>query len=188
MTDISATLAPDSDQLDAIDLATSGPRTFTVAKVVVRESKKKGDQPVDVHLVEFPRIWRPGKSMRRVLASCWGVDSSAWTGHRVRLYCDPKVRFGDELVGGTRVSHLSHIDSTRSVPLIVTRGKSAMFKVEPLRETDDEKRASFKDAWRLTTDPDVRAAIEAQVAALQQPAEATDPGSIETPEPDRGES
>jgi hypothetical protein len=61
--DISDTLAPTSDQLDAVDLL-GGPRTFTVAKV----TKGNPEQPVQIHLAEFPRVWRPGKSMRRVLA------------------------------------------------------------------------------------------------------------------------
>ena len=127
--DISETLAPNSDQLDAIELV-SGPRTFTIEKV----SKGNAEQPVNVHLVGFPRPWRPGKSMRRVLAACWGSDASVWVGRRVTLYCDETVQFGGKAVGGTRISHLSHIDKPKSVPLLVTRGKSAMFTVEPLPE------------------------------------------------------
>lgn len=128
--DISDTLAPNSDQLDAIDLHHSGPRVFTVASV----SKGPADQPVQVHLAEFPRPWRPGKSMRRVLADCWGKEASQWIGHRVRLWCDPKVSFGGQQVGGVRVLAVSHIDTAKSVPLIITRGKTAMYKVEPLAE------------------------------------------------------
>jgi hypothetical protein len=158
---IEDTLAPDSTQLDAVDLL-GGPRTFTVQSV----SKVEADQPVHIKLVEFPRLWKPGKSMRRVLASCWGKDASQWAGHRVTLYCDESVRFGNDRVGGTRISHLSHIDTAKSIPLLVSRGKSAMFKVEALKETDEQKKAAFKDAWKLTTDPAVRAAIEAEVAAL----------------------
>jgi hypothetical protein len=167
MSDITATLAPDSDQLDAVDL-TAGPRTFTVASVVVRESKKKGDQPVDVHLIEFPRVWRPGKSMRRVLAAGWGPKGSEWVGRRLTLYCDPRVKFGDVAVGGTRISHMSHLpdDAPKSVPLLVSRGQSAMWKVDVLNETTEQKIAAFKDAWKLTTDPAVRKAIEAEVDAL----------------------
>lgn len=182
--DITDTLAPDSDQLDAIDLATA-PRTFQVASV----SKGNAEQPVQVHLVEFDRPWRPGKSMRRVLAACWGVDASQWVGRRCVLYCDERVRFGNDVVGGTRISSLSHIDKAKTVPLLVSRGKSAMFKVEPLKETDEQKVAAFKEAWRLTTNAQVRAAIEAEVAKLTgkapkvTAADITDPGSIETPDP-----
>lgn len=171
--DISDTLAPNSDQLDAVDLL-SGPRTFTVAKV----SKGNAEQPVQVHLAEFPRPWRPGVTMRRVLAYCWGPDASQWVGRRVTLYCDPNVKFGGEVVGGTRISHLSHIDKPKSIPLLVSRGKTQVFRVAPLTEADkptsptaedvsqitdtDQLRALWKDAT-----PDVRKAIEARVAELQ---------------------
>src|SRR5450631_2396471 len=101
--DISGTVQPDSDQLDAIDLQMSGPRTFTITKV----SKGKADQPVEISLAEFPRVWRPGKSMRRVLVACWGPDASVYVGRRVTLFCDANVMFGKDRVGGSRISHLS---------------------------------------------------------------------------------
>lgn len=127
--DISDTIAPNSDQLDAIDLLT-GPQTFTISKV----SKGNPEQPVNIHLAEFDRPWRPGKSMRRVLVSAWGADASQYVGRRLTLWCDPTVRFGGVDVGGVRISHLSHIDKPKSVPLLITRGKSAMFTVRPLVE------------------------------------------------------
>ena len=131
--DISETLAPNSDQLDAVDLL-GKPQTFTIAEV----SKGNAEQPVNIHLAEFPRVWRPGKSMRRVLAACWGTDASTWVGRRVTLYCDESVKFGGEVVGGTRISHLSHIDKPKSIPLLVTRGKSATFRVQPLPDAPTE--------------------------------------------------
>ena len=159
--DISDTLAPNSDQLDAIDLL-GGPQTFTITKV----SAGKEDQPVNVHLAEFPRVWRPGKSMRRVLAACWSTDASTWVGRRVTLYCDESVRFGNDVVGGTRISHLSHLDKPKSIPLLVSRGKSATFRVQPLAEpTTAERIESLKAEWRAA-DPERRKVIEAEVAAL----------------------
>jgi hypothetical protein len=164
--DISETLAPNSDQLDAMDLL-GGPRTFTITKV----SKGNDEQPVQIALAEFPRVWRPGKSMRRVLAACWGTDATVWEGRRVRLYCDETVRFGNDVVGGTRISHLSHIDKRKSVPLLVKRGKSATFTVEPLPDAAaadpnaaliDELKREWKDA-----DPERRTEIELEVAALK---------------------
>lgn len=127
--DISDTLEPNSDQLDAIELI-GGPRTFTIEKV----SRGNAEQPVQIHLAEFPRPWRPGKSMRRVLVACWGPDASAYVGRRVTLYCDETIRFGAEVVGGTRIRALSHIEKRKQVPLLVSRGKSAMYTVEPLTE------------------------------------------------------
>lgn len=125
--DISESLAPTSDQLDAIELV-SGPRIFTIERV----SKGSDEQPVNVHFSDFPRPWRPSKGMRRILAYCWGPDASQWTGRRVELYFDPDVTFGKDKPGGTRIRALSHIDQPKSVPLLVSRGKSAMFKVDPL--------------------------------------------------------
>src|SRR5690606_2815180 len=127
--DITDTLAPKSDQLDATDLAVSGPQTFTIKGV----SKGNAEQPVEIALEEFPRVWRPGKSMRRVLAACWGVDASKYVGRKVTLFCDPTVQFGGEAIGGTRISHMSHIDGEQKVPLIVTRGRSKVFVVKPLK-------------------------------------------------------
>lgn len=158
--DISETLAPKSDQLDAVDLLGAPPRIFTVESV----SRGNSEQPVEVHLAEFPRVWRPGKSMRRVLASCWGTDASVWIGRRVTLYCDETVTFGNDVTGGTRISHLSHIDGRKKIPLLVKRGKSATFTVDPLPELSPVD--ALKAEWR-TADPERRKAIEAEVASLQ---------------------
>ena len=79
--DITETLAPKSDQLDAVDLL-GGPRTFTITGVKAGNE----EQPVQISLAEFPRVWRPGKSMRRALAAAWGTDAKAWVGRRVTLY------------------------------------------------------------------------------------------------------
>jgi hypothetical protein len=125
--DLTDTIQPNSDQLDATDLLT-GPRTFTIQGV----SKGNAEQPVNIQFTEFPRPWRPGKSMRRVLVASWGADASAYVGRRVRLYCDPDVVFGGLAVGGTRIAALSHIDKPKKVPLLVSRGKSAIFTVQPL--------------------------------------------------------
>lgn len=171
MFDISETLAPKSDQLDAVDLL-GGPQTFTITKV----TKNSADQPLNVHLAEFPRVWRPGKSMRRVLAYCYGTDATQWEGKRVTLYCDETVRFGSDVVGGTRISHLSHIDGVQKIPLIVTKGRSATFTVKPLVEQspaapalDPETERAIADLRAEWADAEAerRTEIEAQVKRLQ---------------------
>ena len=116
--DISETIVPKSDQLNAEDLLT-GPRTFTVEKV----TKGSAEQPVDIHLVEFPgRPFRPSKTVRRILVNAWGPEASAYVGRRLTLYRDPAVKFGGMDVGGIRVSHLSGIDKPLTVALTVSRG------------------------------------------------------------------
>lgn len=163
MPDITDTLAPKSDQLDAIDLMGSPPRIFTVTKVDVNTS---AEQPVSIHLAEFPRVWRPNKSMRRVLANCWGRESSGWTpDHYVELFCDDRVKFGNDVTGGTRISRISHIESTRRVHLLVSQGRPGTYVVEPLPETDI-KVSVLRFEWQ-GADPERRKAIEAEVAQLQ---------------------
>lgn len=175
--DISDTLAPKSDQIDATDLAVSGPRTFTITAV----DRGNSEQPVQFKLAEFPRVWRPGKSMRRVLAAAWGTDASKYVGRRVRLYCDPAVKFGGIAVGGTRIEALSHIDKPLAVPLIVTKGKSAVFTVQPLPDSTpapsatlsaDEIAAStdvdwLRETWK-SAGPEQRVRIQERVAELTQ--------------------
>jgi hypothetical protein len=164
--DISETLAPASDQLDAIELV-SGPRIFTIASV----SKGSVEQPVNVHFSDFPRAWRPSKGMRRVLAACWGADASQWEGRRVELFFDPEVTFGKDKPGGTRISKLSHLDGPKKVPLLVSRGKSAIFTVTPLPDAppadpNATRIAELQQEWR-GADAERRAAIEAEVAELR---------------------
>jgi hypothetical protein len=173
--DLTDTITPNSDQLDAVDLL-SGPRTFTI------ESVSKGDveQPVQIHLAEFPRVWRPGKSMRRVLVAAWGPEASTYVGRRVTLYCDNDVKFGGERVGGTRISHMTNLKGNKplSVPLLISRGKSAMFTVQPLTEpaptpsrpTAEQIAAStdvdeLRGMWNAAS-PAGRKQIEARVAEL----------------------
>lgn len=153
--DITDSLAPASDQLDAIELV-AGPRIFIIAKV----TKGSAEQPVNVHFADFPRPWRPSKGMRRVLAACWGAEASEWTGRAVELFYDPSVTFGKETPGGTRISRLSNIDGPQSVPLLVSRGRSAKFTVRPIAEVE-----RLRHEWK-TADADRRAQIEAQVAAI----------------------
>lgn len=127
--DISGTLAPNSDQLDAVDLL-SGPQTFTVERV----TKGNAEQPIQIHFREFPRPWRPGVNQRRVLGNVWGTDSTAWAGRRLTLFCDQDVAYGGQKVGGIRVSHMSDITKRTGTPIIPTRGKSTIYNVDPLKE------------------------------------------------------
>lgn len=126
--DISGTTEPKSDQQNYDDYI-AGPRTVTV------ESVKKGssEQPVELHLVEFPgRPYKPGKSMRRVLIACWGPEASAYVGRQLTLYGDPKVRFGGQEVGGIRIAAMSHLSEPKQISLTVTRGKREPFTVQPI--------------------------------------------------------
>lgn len=132
--DISGTIAPKSDQLNAEDLLV-GPKTVTIKGV----SRGDADQPVNVTLIEFGdgRPFKPCKSMRRVMVAAWGPDASKYQGRRMTLYCDPAVRFGGQEVGGIRISHMSDIDERMTVALTVTRGRRAPFIIDPLPPAAD---------------------------------------------------
>ena len=126
--DMTASIAPRSDQLNADDLI-AGPVTVTIAEV----RKGTDEQPVDVVLVEFPgRAYRPSKSMRRVMVMAWGAEASAYTGRRLTLYRNPEITFGRDKVGGIEISHLSNLERKLTVALTATRGKRKSFTVQPL--------------------------------------------------------
>lgn len=126
--DMTASIVPRSDQLNAEDLL-SGARTVTVTEV---RRGASAEQPVDIHLAEFDRPFKPSKTVRRILVNAWGPDAAAYVGRRMTIYRDPAVKFGGMDVGGIRVSHLSHIEKRITVALMVTRGKRAPYVVEPL--------------------------------------------------------
>ena len=165
--DISDTLEPKSDQLDAVELV-AGPRIFTIE----RASRGSDEQPVNIHFSDFPRPWRPSKGMRRMLVACWGPDASQYAGRRVELYCDPDVRFAGAQVGGLRIRRLSHIDKPKSVPLLVARGKSAVFTVQPLPDApppnpNAARLAELRAEWESADDAR-REEIKAEVAELSK--------------------
>lgn len=162
--DMTESLAPKSDQLDAVDLL-SGPRTFTIKSV----SKHNAEQPFNFHLAEFPRVWRPGLSMRRVIAKAWGGKTSAYIGQRITLYCDPSVQFGGEAVGGTRISHMSGIDKPLKVPLLIKKGRSAVFTVQPLPDAPPQQAAEtepWRAQWQAITNALTEAGYEGDGPAM----------------------
>lgn len=164
--DLTQALAPKSDQLDFADLDGSAPQVFTITDVSENGTELADQQPVNVRLAEFPRVWRPSKGMLRVLADNWGKDVKVWVGRQVELYGDPNVYFGKEKRGGTRISRLSHISGKNTTLVNPRGGRGAYWTVEPLPEVSPIEK--LKTEWR-TADPERRKAIEAEVAALQQP-------------------
>lgn len=165
--DMTESLAPKSDQLDAVDLL-AGPRTFTIENV----TRHNAEQPFNFHLAEFPRVWRPGKSMRRVIAKAWGPKAAAYIGQRVTLYCDPSVQFGGEAVGGTRISAMSGIgDKPLNVPLLIKKGRSSTYTVQPLPDAPAPKPARdfLAEAEQADGDVDLLRALWTAAKAAGEP-------------------
>ncbi len=179
MPDVSETLKPKSDQLDNIDLRGGDPRTFTVTGVDVRVG---AEQPITIHLAEFDRPWKPGRNMRRVLAYCWSRDSDNWVGKRVELFADESVKFGNETPGGTRISRLSGIDSTKHAPIMLSKGRMGTYEVQPLPDAPATQQPTEPSAERVAVETNLdvldrmlkvsgaerRAQIEARMVAIRE--------------------
>lgn len=174
--DITEALAPTSDQLDAVELVE--PRTFTI-DTGSRIGQRDGKAVAEIRLVGFDRVWRPSKGMLDVLADLWGVQASAWVGHRVTLYNDRDVMLGREKVGGIRISHMSHIDGPqRPVIRASGRGRKQTWPVQPLTEPaaapppTPEQIAECTDEttlrnWWIAGDETMRALVTERVDALR---------------------
>lgn len=175
MVDIAHTLVSNSTQLDNVDLM-GGARDFTITAAKVDNS----DQPLSLTLAEYHRPWKPGLTMRRLIAHIWdSTESEDYVGKRVRLHRDEKVSFGTSKTGGTRISHASHIDKRITVTLPTSKGKFGEFTVEPLIESapprefeptaEDVAASTDTDElrhWWQSSRPERRAQIEARVSEL----------------------
>jgi hypothetical protein len=154
------TIEKKTDQLNFEDFLGGVTRIVTVAGV------KKGtkEQQYDIALEGEDRVWRPAVTVLKLLVAAWGDDATAWVGHRAELYGDPMITFGRDRVGGIRVSRVSHIDKPVTANLTETRGKRKAHTVDPI--TPEQMRAlDLRAEWK-TADPERRAVIEAEVAAL----------------------
>jgi hypothetical protein len=126
---LTPTIAPKSDQLNADDLIT-GAKTIRI-----RDIKGNSDpqQPVSIYFDgDDNKPYKPCKSMRRLLVAVWGADGKAYIGRSLTLYRDDNVVFGGIQVGGIRISHVSHIDKAHTVALTASRTSRKPYTVEPL--------------------------------------------------------
>lgn len=161
MSDLSSTIVPKSDQLNA-DQLLSGPMTITVTSVDV----KPGEQPVTIHYEgENGRPYKPGLTMRKVLVHGWGPNGEDYVGKSMTLYNDPSIKFGGMAVGGIRISHMSHIKGTINVALTSTRGKKALHHIELLEQ---QPSATLEDVLSAIHNASNKATMEyAKTMAMQ---------------------
>lgn len=144
--DLSKTIAPKSDQLNADDMI-SGPRTITVTAVKLAAE----DQPVSIHFVgDDGKPYKPCKSMRRVLVKAWGPDGAQYPGRSMTLYLDESVRFGGAAVGGIRISHLSHISKSLTMALTATRATKKAYTVGVLAAAESAPSGSENPAMKMS--------------------------------------
>lgn len=129
MSDMSQVIQPKSDQINADDLI-AGPMTIEITSVTVNGGT---EQPVSISFKGSGKVYRPCKSMMRVLVAAWGADSKAYTGRSLTLYRDPTVKWGGMAVGGIRISHMSHIEKEMVLMLTMTKQNRAPHKVKVLQ-------------------------------------------------------
>lgn len=192
VTDIRPTIVPKSDQLNSEQLL-SGPRIIVVSDVRGGSSK---EQPLTVHYDgEEGRPYKPGLTMRKVLAHAWGHDATQWIGKSMELYCDPNVRFGGEIVGGIRISRMSDINPKGiRVSLTASKGKKALHEIAVLQDSPELVRAlaaieaatngeTLKKAKALASKL-VGADVERALVAYQAKVEALRAGMTQAAAPD----
>lgn len=126
VSNLTDTLKPKSDQLNADDLIT-GPINVTITGV----RRGSNEQPVIIDVVGL-MPFKPCKTVRRILVTAWGENGNNWIGKSMTLFCDPTVKFGGVALGGIRVSHLSDINGPINMMLTTTRSKRAQHIVHPL--------------------------------------------------------
>lgn len=166
--DMTPTIAPKSDQLNADDLI-AGPRVVLITKVAARTSTP--DQPIAISFEgDGGKPYYPCKSMRRVLVAVWGIDAKDYVGKAMQLYCDPDVEFGGMKVGGIRISHMSHISQPMQLLLTHKRSKRAPYVVKPLPEPNQKAASAQKPA------PKTLAGAEA--GSQQSSSPASDPADL----------
>ena len=127
------TIIPKSDQLNYDDVMDT-----PLAVRVTGLAAGSQEQPVIVHVAAMDgaalRDYKPCKSMRRVLISCWGDKGRDWVGKAMLLAGDPSVVFGGVRVGGIRIAAVSGIEAPRKIMLTTTRSKRAEYVVEAMKD------------------------------------------------------
>ena len=135
--DMNDVIQPKSDQINA-DTLIGGPMTVKITGVKIDHSS---EQKVSISLEGTPLVFRPCKSMSKVLVAAYGADANLYVGKSMTLYRDPKVKWGGLEVGGIRISHLSHIEKDMVMMLTQTRAQRAPHKVKPLRAEQQQTQA-----------------------------------------------
>jgi hypothetical protein len=149
--DLSKTIQPKSDQLNADDLV-GGSRIIKIRDV---RGGADEQQPVSIYFEgDDNKPYKPCKTMRRLLVQVWGADGDTYKGRSLALYRDDTVTWAGVKVGGIRISHVSHIDKPVDVLITVSKSKRRPVTVEPLKV---EKEQPKKTLQKLDYDKAVKA-------------------------------
>lgn len=128
MIDVSKTIEPKSDQLNADDLI-AGPKKIEITGVKLGDA----EQPIHIHYKgDNGRPYKPCKGMRRVMVSLWGKNGDDYIGKSMVLYCDTSVTWAGQEIGGIRISHMTGITEKKQIAITKSKGKRIPVVIEPL--------------------------------------------------------
>lgn len=167
MGDMLRVIEPKSDQINYEDML-AGSITITITGVNVKQG---AEQPVSISFEGSGKVYRPCKSMSKVMVKVWGSDSKAFVGHSMTLYGDPKVKWGGMEVGGIRISHMTGLSSPMVLALAETKTKRIIHQVQPLKiaKPEPEKPAEPPTMDNAKTQTAFNDAFEAALKAADGP-------------------
>lgn len=135
MIDVTPTILAKSDQLNACDLVGGG-RTVTITDIKLSTT----DQPLTINYEgDDGKPYKPCKGMRRVMVKGWGSDGKKFIGRSMTLFCEDDVTWAGQKVGGIRISHMSDIDKSFTMMLVMNRKSKKAYTVQPLVTARDKK-------------------------------------------------
>lgn len=168
MNDMSQVIVPKSDQINADDLL-GRTMTITITDVAIRGGQ---EQPVSMRFKDSDKVYRPCKTMCRVLVKGWGLDAKQYVGKSLTLYCDPTVTWGKLAVGGIRISHMSDIDDDFVMPLAISKSVKKPYPIEKLDMGKQQQRQPDPNAAEKWADDHIAfvvgAASTERLAAVQE--------------------
>lgn len=127
--DLSKTIIPKSDQLNADDLI-AGSKTIRIRDIKMTDDES---QSVSIYFHgDNNKPFKPCKSVRRLLVQLWGANGLEFIGKRLTLFRDETVKWAGVEAGGIRVSHASHIEKPTRVLVTTAKNKRMPITVEPL--------------------------------------------------------
>jgi hypothetical protein len=140
MSDMLKVIEPKSDQINAEDLI-GRDMTITITGVQVRAGT---EQPVSMKFEGSEKVFRPCKTVSRIIVAAWGPDTSAYPGRSMTLYRDDTVKWAGMAVGGIRVKAISHIEQPLKLALAESKQNRKITVVQPLKVAAQQPNAAEK--------------------------------------------
>lgn len=129
------TIAAKSDQINADDLI-AGDKIIEITGVKVDETS---EQPATLfYKGDNGKPFKPCKTVRKIIAHCWGGDENLYVGRSMLLYRDASVKWAGEEVGGIRIKAMSHIDSRKRLSLQIAKGRRMPITIDVLASTSPQ--------------------------------------------------